>query len=98
MKGPTSTEQRLRSEIGKRIERLRLRAGLTQTQLGARAGKEQGTISRIEHGEYRGLTIGLLIDLAYGLGCEPSDLFEWPIGIMDVAAHDPGRAQLAEAS
>ena len=90
MKTPTA-EQRLRVEIGKRVKRLRSDAGLTQTQLAYRSSKEQGTISRIESGDYPTLSVSTLIDLAYGLGCEPERLFEWPIGIIDVAAHEPGR-------
>lgn len=95
---PSTAETRLREQVGQKVKRLRQAAGLTQTQLGARSGKEQGTISRIESGDYGALTVGVLIDLAYGLGCDPVELFEWPMGIMDVAAHDPGRPSLAVAS
>lgn len=91
-----TAEEMLRQAIGQRVKRLRTGRNLTQTQLGARAGREQGTISRIESGDFPSLTVALLLDLAYALECEPQDLCEWPIGIMQVVSHDPGRIRWAE--
>ncbi|NEW73540.1 MULTISPECIES: helix-turn-helix domain-containing protein [Streptomyces] len=44
--------QQHRWAVGQRLRTLRLDKGLTQMQLGARAGIDNKTISRIENGRY----------------------------------------------
>lgn len=57
--------------FGARLRELRVAAGLTQPELGSKAGVEKGTISRIERGE-RSPTWETVIALATALGvsCE----------------------------
>jgi transcriptional regulator with XRE-family HTH domain len=89
-----TAEAMLRQQAGKQIKRFRLDRGLTQTQLGALTGREQGTISRLETGDYPTLTFQLILDMAYALECEPAELFSWPLGVMDIYEHQKRDAEL----
>lgn len=51
--------------------------GLSQTQLAARAGTTQQTVSRIEGG-VSGLSDRMKWTIASALQCSVSDLFPWP--------------------
>ena len=51
----------------------RLKSGLTQAQLGARAGISQPYISQIEKGT-RDLNVGTAYKLSYALGIDPREL------------------------
>lgn len=53
--------------IGKRIQRLRKDAGLTQTQLAEKCGMAQPNIARIEAGTYA-TSIDVLARIAQALG------------------------------
>ncbi|GAA2225203.1 helix-turn-helix domain-containing protein [Streptomyces nogalater] len=64
-----------RREIGARIRAARLRAGLTQIQLGDRIGRDIRTIHRWEYAQ-RVPTLEDLLLLADALGLHPSDLFD----------------------
>lgn len=71
---------------GAAVNAARKEAGLTQTQLGHRAGDiDQSTISRIEHGDYRQMTPALLLRLSVALQQGPHVLFEWPTGLLELA-------------
>jgi len=64
-------EQRLTLEVGRTIRHARERAALTQTELAARAGIDQGDLSRLETGQgVRGATIAILERVAQALGQE----------------------------
>lgn len=62
-----------RVEIGRRIERLRGRIGLSTLQLAEHIGKSQATISRIENGK-QGVSIELLSKIAKALRIHPFGL------------------------
>ena len=93
-----TAEQLLRRKVGQQVKALREKRRLTQGELGRRAGVAQGTISRIEAGDYPALTVSAIIDVAYALECAPGDLLDWPVGIMHIAATDPGRPALEAVS
>jgi ribosome-binding protein aMBF1 (putative translation factor) len=61
-----------RTRIGANIRRFRQEAGLSQAQLSMRADLSQNYLSECERG-MRGVTIDLLVRLAYHLGKEPPD-------------------------
>jgi transcriptional regulator with XRE-family HTH domain len=64
-------EQRLALAMGRTIRRERKLAELTQTQLAAMAGIDQGDLSRLETGQgVRGATIGFVERVAHALGLE----------------------------
>lgn len=84
----------MRKRIGELVHRKRTAKRMSQTELGRRAGKDQATISKIEGGDYRAVTVDLVIDLAYGLECAPEEILDWPFGVMHVATADPGRPRL----
>jgi transcriptional regulator with XRE-family HTH domain len=56
-------------EVGSRLRRLRLEAGVQQGDLASRSGVAQSTISKIEHG-YRLPHQGTLLTLARALGLD----------------------------
>jgi len=62
-------EQRLTLELGRTIRHARKLADLTQTELAARAGIDQGDLSRLETGQgVRGATIAIVERVAQALG------------------------------
>lgn len=64
-------EQRLTLEVGRTIRHARKKADLTQTELAARAGIDQGDLSRLETGQgVRGATIAIVERVAQALGRE----------------------------
>ena len=60
-------EARERSEIALQIAKLRELLGLTQTELAARVGTSQQTISRLENPDYRGHSLRTLRRIADAL-------------------------------
>jgi transcriptional regulator with XRE-family HTH domain len=62
-----------RSEIGRRIERVRLKIGLSTLEFAKKIGKSQATISRIENGK-QGISIELLSSIAEVLRIHPFGL------------------------
>lgn len=58
--------QRLR--IAEQIAQARQAAGLTQAGLAQRMGTSQPAVARLEHGDYRGYTLGTLARAAFALG------------------------------
>jgi transcriptional regulator with XRE-family HTH domain len=50
--------------MGQRIRKARIRADLTQEDLGRKLGYEQGTISAYERGKVDGITLGVLMGIA----------------------------------
>lgn len=62
-----------RQEIGRRIERLRTRMGMSTLQLAEKIDKSQATISRIENGK-QGVSIELLSLIAKALRIHPFGL------------------------
>lgn len=91
-----AAETQLRAAVGARVRNLRRAFGLSQVELARRSGRDQSTISKIESGDVPLLSISLLIDVAWGLGVEPFQIFEWPPGVMALAAHDEGRVHWHE--
>lgn len=62
--------------IGERIKRLRQADGLSQPQLAAKAGIDQGGLSKIERGLTTNVTLEILRRLAKALGCSVADLLD----------------------
>ena len=58
--------------ISEQIRRIRLRAGLTQKQLGRLLGVTRTAVSRLERPDYRGHRVEVLAQLAEVLSCELS--------------------------
>jgi len=69
----TELRRRQRIEAGRRVAALRDLAGLTQTQLAAKVGVAQGTISAVENGS-RGLPADVRVKVAEILSVDPSSL------------------------
>lgn len=65
-----------RRRFGDRLRALRRQAGLTQQALGAAAGMDSKTISRVEGGIYSP-TLDRVFLIAAALGRPPVDLFAW---------------------
>lgn len=61
------------SELGERIKAVRLKAGMTQVELGAVFSRRHTFVGKIESGE-RQLTALELRDLCDALGITPNDL------------------------
>ena len=57
------------------IREARVKASLSQAELGRRVGMDQSGISRLERGE-RPLTVAMLMSLAAVLGVSPASLLE----------------------
>lgn len=55
------------------LRRIRLKVGMTMTELAARTAMDLSKISRIENGHLR-LKVDDVLILAKALGCEPVDL------------------------
>lgn len=67
----------IRRVVGENVRRYRQAAGLSQEDLAAGMGVEQGYISRLEVGS-RNPTIVTIWHAAVALGVKPSALFEMP--------------------
>jgi len=57
-----------RLQIAEQIAQARQAAGLTQAGLARRMGTSQPAVARLEHGDYRGYTLGTLARAASALG------------------------------
>ena len=57
-----------------RLRDARKAAGLTQAELAAKTGIDQGDLSRIENGKTAGMTMDVLDRLCRALKCEPGDI------------------------
>ncbi len=73
--------------LGQRLRALRIRAGLSQSALGARLGRSASAIDRYEMGQRR-IAIADLQRLAKILGVSPESFLERP------GARDPSAAAL----
>ena len=62
-------------ETGRRIQRLRRRAGLTQQAMAYEAGLSTRTVAKVENGS--GASLGTLRALADVLGATPNQLLAW---------------------
>ena len=67
----------IRRVVGENVRRCREEAGLSQEDLAARMGVEQGYVSRLEAGN-RNPTIVTIWHAAEALGVRPALLFETP--------------------
>ncbi len=67
----------LKTQLGRRVAELRLRAQLTQAQLAERLGVATETISRLERGVVLP-SLETMNDLAAALGVDLSELFSFP--------------------
>lgn len=86
--------ERLLRRWGKRVAQARRRSGLTQKQLGTRAGVTQQTISSIERG--KGMPRDdLKLRIARALEVDPAELF--PLAV-DRRAPAEGRTRADEAT
>jgi len=61
-------------EMGRKLRELRMRKGLTMTELGRRVGMSQAQISRIETGK-QGFRSATLVKMAQALGVDPVYFF-----------------------
>ena len=65
------------STIGERIADLRLRRGLTQSELGEAIGETKQTIYKYEHGIVANIPLSKVEAIAKVLRCPPSALTGW---------------------
>ena len=90
------TDQAVLSEIGRRLERYRIDAGLTQARLARESGISKRTLERIEAGASCELTtlIRLLrvLKLIDGLNALIPDLPSSPIALLKQRGHQRQRA------
>lgn len=63
-------------EVAKEVIRLRIKAGLTQKELAAKAHTSQPAIARLESGNYRNLSLSFLRKVGEALGVEPHVKFQ----------------------
>ncbi len=61
-------EARASAEVARRINELRMEAGLTQKQLAELAGTSHGVISNLEGDDYQGHSLAMLRRIATALG------------------------------
>ena len=57
-----------------RLREVRQAVGMTQAELAASAGMDQGDVSRIETGKTAGISLDVLNRLCHALKCEPGDI------------------------
>ena len=57
-----------------RLRDARKAVGLTQAELAAKTGIDQGDLSRIENGKTAGMILDVLDRLCRALRCEPGDI------------------------
>ncbi|MCB9765439.1 MAG: helix-turn-helix transcriptional regulator [Alphaproteobacteria bacterium] len=85
-------EETIRLRVGQRLRVLREQCGLTQKELGARAGGiKPGEISRYENA-HRSPSLETMARLSEGLGVSVSTL----VDVQDSASPDPGLGALNE--
>jgi len=65
--------KQIKSEVGRRVRRLREKAGLSQEELGFKSGLHRNYIGGIERGE-RNVAVINIAKLAKALGVRPRDL------------------------
>ncbi len=65
----------INQEIGQRVNHYRKKHGLSQGDLAEAIGLSQGSISQIEKGRRKNLTISNLQSIAIALDVEPGDLY-----------------------
>jgi transcriptional regulator with XRE-family HTH domain len=65
------------SKLGRRLQRLRQRAGLTQHELAERSGVSRTAIASIETGQRSGITLDNALRLADTLGVSVETLAGW---------------------
>ena len=75
----------IRRVVGENVRRCREAAGLSQEELAARMGVEQGYVSRLEAGT-RNPTIVTIWHAAQSLGVRPAILFEEPVHMLKSSA------------
>lgn len=78
---PRPTQPRdleFRKRFGNRLRELRKERNLTQDQLAERAGISRESVKNIEK-EKHGPLFETLEKLIHGLGCKPSELFEFEV-------------------
>ena len=63
------------AEVGERIRKVRLEAGMSQEELSFKSGLHRTYISDAERGN-RNLTIRTLVAIARALGVKPAELLE----------------------
>jgi putative transcriptional regulator len=61
------------TKLGKRIKQLRLERGLSQAKLGAKIGKDQQSINKVEAGDFNPTYIYLL-EISEGLEIDLTEL------------------------
>lgn len=86
MERTKQAHERLHEVWGKQVRKHRAHKGLTQSALAELVGVEQNTISRIETG-VTSPSDAMKIELCLALDCDLDDLFGWPLGLLDIAAH-----------
>ena len=67
----------LTTVVGANLARIRLAEGLTQEQLGLRAGITGQYVAKIEQGK-RTPSLGVIEDLARAMGRDPLEMFRRP--------------------
>ena len=70
----TNESQPPSESFAERLKRQRLKAGLKQEELAAKAGMNRSSISLYESGQRTNPTVDTIAKLSYALGCEVSDL------------------------
>lgn len=63
------------SRFGRRVRELRTERGLSQEELASIARLDRSYLGAVERGE-RNVTLVKIVQIARGLGVEPSELFE----------------------
>ena len=79
-----------RQRIGARITELRTQAGLTQVELAALTGLQQGHIARLEKGKY-GVTIDVMSAIASAIGMTVDFVKKRKTNDRDMALHQAHR-------
>jgi transcriptional regulator with XRE-family HTH domain len=69
------TKDELVALVRNNLRRLRIDAGLSQSELARRSGTSSGWINDIEHGRRHGMTVGALAPVCEALGVHPGLLF-----------------------
>lgn len=90
-KPPESRELALKA-IGSAVLAKRRGKDWTQVELAKAASIDQAAVSRIERGDYRGITPALILQLAVALDCRASDLLGGLDSIVEIARWEAGQA------
>jgi len=70
------TEESEKLDIALKIQKLRVRKGITQEELAKRIGTSQSVISRIENANYKNHTLSMLIKIAKAMDAHLTVDFE----------------------